>query len=410
MPKATEHINTTTADTSAVLDMGTVDAGLISRALECAAIIASIDALLAEADQREGTEPLPNRHGMTAAEWEAECDARQERTGAATLQREARNLMSRRDDLWQSAIATPAATFDGIAAKAALWRDSETGYEPETRDEILRSVARDVLRIKDAAKAGVARLPSLPVVGGSAVDSPISQAITTHRRMWDALDTLPENMPEDEFDAACAAAHQEIVRLIAIEPQTVRDAAAKLQYLIEYAKKAGSSLGGIARGAFKIEQFAAQLATLGGAQSNETDPVFAAIDAHRSAWDSLVTILREQNILEERLPHTSRKWWASVHTPTPPVDCQDDPEWIAVQQRVGAANDAVSETEFALANAKPTTPTGAAALLKYAADFERHTGTLGDYQDDNAPDESQPLSAFVFIAENAAKAIGGAQS
>ena len=49
------------------------------------------------------------------------------------------------------------------------------------------------------------------------------------------------------------------------------------------------------------------------------DPIFAAIDAHRSAYAAVDDVLQQQNLLEDGIPADKREWWwgAAICIPRP---------------------------------------------------------------------------------------------
>ena len=49
------------------------------------------------------------------------------------------------------------------------------------------------------------------------------------------------------------------------------------------------------------------------------DPIFAAVDAHRSAYAAVDDVLQQQNLLEDGIPADKREWWwgATICIPRP---------------------------------------------------------------------------------------------
>ena len=106
------------------------------------------------------------------------------------------------------------------------------------------------------------------------------------------------------------------------------------------------------------------------AQGSGTDPVFAAIDAHRRAAADHAASVDTVVTLEESLPETSRQWIVSDDALVPPADNSDDPRWIAAQNAILKTGEALDKAAWALIDdAPPKTVAGAAALLGYAHEF-----------------------------------------
>jgi hypothetical protein len=118
--------------------------------------------------------------------------------------------------------------------------------------------------------------------------------------------------------------------------------------------------------------------------SPAADPIFAAIDAHRTAWAALE---RDCSALD---------------------DAADDDE--EAQQKLDALHDAIDEAENGLLDVIPTTVAGVSAILSYAADHVRRGSAWGDgYVDED------PLSGWcknrgvpweVILHRNLAGALG----
>jgi hypothetical protein len=118
------------------------------------------------------------------------------------------------------------------------------------------------------------------------------------------------------------------------------------------------------------------------------DPIFAAIEAHRSMWARLGEVVTAQSRLFEMLPEEQRQ--SSITTWETKIVETDDPRWIASERLVSQTSDAVNESDDAILDTAPTTLAGVAAVLKYAADHVRQgNGWGGGYEDD------EPLSGWV---------------
>jgi hypothetical protein len=97
-----------------------------------------------------------------------------------------------------------------------------------------------------------------------------------------------------------------------------------------------------------------------------TDPIFAAIKAHRTAWAEFLATIRATSRLEKELPGHKRRWSATVEERQPPRGHTDDPRWIGNQLAVLAASDSADEAALTLLHVEPATLAGVIALLDYA--------------------------------------------
>lgn len=103
----------------------------------------------------------------------------------------------------------------------------------------------------------------------------------------------------------------------------------------------------------------------------EPDPAFAAIEAHRLAWEHL----------ESRSCFTDE------------VE-RDDPRWIEVERDKRAAHDRVSAVEDAFVLTQPTAVAGVAAMLRYMGEHNVETG--GDIIDRNSEFKNADGDVFAF--------------
>jgi hypothetical protein len=105
-----------------------------------------------------------------------------------------------------------------------------------------------------------------------------------------------------------------------------------------------------------------QIAT---AATDNNDPIFAAIEAHRNAEAAYDVQCRQNDHLEAEICSEKRRTKGAEIVET------DDPRWIAFEQELDRLGDIELGAEAELANVVPTTPAGVVALLKYAADHEK---------------------------------------
>jgi hypothetical protein len=101
----------------------------------------------------------------------------------------------------------------------------------------------------------------------------------------------------------------------------------------------------------------------------DPDPIFAAIAAHQAAYRALDQVCRRLSDLEQQIPEAARQEYRVDHIGTD-VGANDDPRWKAAMVAYWAADTVETQAAWALARAKPATLKGAAALLRYAHEFE----------------------------------------
>src|SRR5256885_480120 len=125
----------------------------------------------------------------------------------------------------------------------------------------------------------------------------------------------------------------------------------------------------------KLTRRTAIAATLAGASAPalpaplSPDPVFAAIAAHKAAYIRPDRACRQVSDLEGAIPRERRKeWWDEDRAQG--IGADDDPRWTAALDAQRAAFDAEKKPAWALARAWPADIAGAAALLRYAAEYE----------------------------------------
>ena len=91
------------------------------------------------------------------------------------------------------------------------------------------------------------------------------------------------------------------------------------------------------------------------------DPIFAAIEAHRSATKATNAVFRVQSDLEKTLPKERRQ--SSITEWEEKIIETDAPEWVASERAIIAAHDVEIDATVELASISPTTTAGAAAIL-----------------------------------------------
>jgi hypothetical protein len=140
------------------------------------------------------------------------------------------------------------------------------------------------------------------------------------------------------------------------------------------------------------------IAAAGATQAD--DPIFAAIEAHRRAFEATNKVLLEHGDLEETLPKgltQSRisEWEEKIFE-------TDAPEWIASERAVRAFHDAETEAVLQLAGMSPVTTAGAAAVLAYSVEQPCKIGCKFPQFDDDGG-VTRPFEFFVI--QNCAAAL-----
>jgi hypothetical protein len=92
---------------------------------------------------------------------------------------------------------------------------------------------------------------------------------------------------------------------------------------------------------------------------NTSDPIIAAIEAHRRACAKTRAALQNQSTVEDELV---------AGTGMPAGETENDRQWIAANAAVGEALAVQDELAVKLLETRPTTIVGAAALLIYYVD------------------------------------------
>jgi len=142
------------------------------------------------------------------------------------------------------------------------------------------------------------------------------------------------------------------------------------------------------------------------AVSAETDPAFAAIEAHKAAYAAFITTAREGMALEAELPREKRRsnLWVDEIT----VVESDDPRWIAHLGSCNAASHAMDQAAVDLLDAAAdTTLAGAVALIQHAAEMARLEpgGLWPSVQDDDVKGDEWHEHFHIALAASLAKAV-----
>ena len=135
-----------------------------------------------------------------------------------------------------------------------------------------------------------------------------------------------------------------------------------------------------------------------------TDPIIAAIEAHRRACAETRAAYERRNAVEDELV-------AGVRVPA--GEAESDPQWIAADDAAGEALAVQDDIALKLLETQPTTIAGAAALLTYYVDAVTTTQpevVFPELDGNGRPFESksidEPRRDFAyFIVRNVAAAL-----
>lgn len=143
------------------------------------------------------------------------------------------------------------------------------------------------------------------------------------------------------------------------------------------------------------------------------DPIFAAIDAHRSAVADFMAAVKAESRLEEALPRERRKSTITAYERT--IVETDDPRWIESEIRIDQTGDAMEDAAIAILDIEPETLQGAAAALRYMVEhIDEHKGEAmgwpqrllvdgADPDDTTRPQDTR--SSEYFLMQNVAASL-----
>jgi hypothetical protein len=144
-------------------------------------------------------------------------------------------------------------------------------------------------------------------------------------------------------------------------------------------------------------------AMAGTSMAATDDPIFAAIENHKSACCTLKAVCSEQARLESILPHDKRQ--SRVDVWREEIVETDDPRWIETERAIHNAFDAETDAACVLISICPTTMAGIIALLRYAnaADIDG----MGWPEQLQSDDGTKTRSWHYFLIEVVAEALSG---
>jgi hypothetical protein len=131
-----------------------------------------------------------------------------------------------------------------------------------------------------------------------------------------------------------------------------------------------------------------------------SDPIFAAIEEHRTARAIWIANVHRNSDLEKGLPREKRR--SSVGGWEEKIVETDDPRWIESERAVIKTSDAEIDATIPLVDVTPTTRAGIVALLQYAVSND----TDGEgWPRDLVGDDGKGYCWQHFLLENILKAL-----
>lgn len=137
--------------------------------------------------------------------------------------------------------------------------------------------------------------------------------------------------------------------------------------------------------------------------SDPDDPIFAAIEAHRAAYDAFAAVCKTTDKLESSIPRAKRQ---SDFDPCEGlrIVATDDPAWIAHERAYERTSNAEEDAALALVSTENLTPTGAVALIEYVL---YRDGRRDLWPEDLVDDEDgdKPRTWHFFLMRQLARAF-----
>jgi hypothetical protein len=192
--------------------------------------------------------------------------------------------------------------------------------------------------------------------------------------------------PDDLMSEAAEAEWHALRHFAEIVPITLAGLLAKLSYAGKLADDADydrfddvditqvllNSLATAAR-SFAAQEMTVSTANVPAASTassgpNDSDPIFALIEVHRTKRQMVPDLLKRRSKLERALPAERRR--SSVDAFEEKICETDDPQWIEVERALNSAYEAEEDAALRLIAEPPATIQGAKALLQYVAEVE----------------------------------------
>lgn len=152
--------------------------------------------------------------------------------------------------------------------------------------------------------------------------------------------------------------------------------------------------GAAALPAFAIPSFAMPALA---AMSAGADPIFAAIERHKTAYAEFERVVRLGGQLWDTIPAELRTRYHINDRDNAEMIANDDPAWTKYQDAWFSACDAADDQALDLLHIAPTSTAGVAALLDYAAAFEKNGAELlGEVTEEGSDD---PLDGRIALMQ-----------
>ena len=143
-----------------------------------------------------------------------------------------------------------------------------------------------------------------------------------------------------------------------------------------------------------------------------SDPIFSAIEKHKSALQVHVKAIYDHSALDESLPRELRQTNINAHGRK--IVATDDPRWIAAEEALDRTANDMYDAAIEISGLEPRTLQGAAAVLKYLADCMTHYGDITGWpsyllpdgvDDDDEGAEEAVRGPEYFVLQNVAASL-----
>jgi hypothetical protein len=122
--------------------------------------------------------------------------------------------------------------------------------------------------------------------------------------------------------------------------------------------------GGTVLARATIPPASAAAAPIAALAASGVDPIFPAIEAHKTARATWIEWVYRHSDLEDELPKEKRRSWADMYEEK--IFETDDSCWIECERAVARTMNAEIDAAVVLVDVRPTTQAGICALLQYA--------------------------------------------
>ena len=128
------------------------------------------------------------------------------------------------------------------------------------------------------------------------------------------------------------------------------------------------------------------------ANALRADPIFDAIEVHKTARLAFENAVSRGSALEQELPREKTRSWITVWEEE--IVETDDPRWVDSVREVHRTSEAATDAAYALANVAPTTMAGVVGLLQYAISVRPEQWPEGVESDEDT--ETRPWHYFLI--------------